>query len=101
MAEEGSTRQVAGLFDIRNIIGALLGIYGVVLIIVGLTSSSSTDPGRAGTEADLWVGLALVVVGVFFIGWARLRPIVVDEQELEADKAAVDEGADRGSGAAD
>ena len=66
----------AGIFDIRNIIGALMGIYGVILTLAGLLGEH--EPEKTGdVNANLWTGLALLLVAVFFIGWARIRPIVV------------------------
>jgi len=86
----------AGLFDIRNIIGALLGIYGIVLLVVGVVATSQREIDRAGgVNANIWVGIVLVVIGVLFVVWARTRPIVVDEEELARDKAAVEEAAGR------
>ncbi|WP_416956134.1 hypothetical protein ACNKF0_04550 [Nocardioides sp. T5] len=68
----------AGAFDIRNIIGALMGIYGVILVLAGLLGEHEPDK-TGGINANLWTGLALIVVAAVFIGWARLRPIVVPE----------------------
>ncbi len=86
----------AGLFDIRNIIGALLGLYGAILLIVGIVGTSQHEIDKAGgINANVWVGIALVIIGVLFLVWARTRPIVVDEEEIERDKAAVDEAAGR------
>ena len=66
----------AGAFDIRNIIGALMGVYGVILALAGLVGD--TEPDKTGdVNANLWTGLALVVVAAFFLVWARLKPIVV------------------------
>ena len=31
-----------------------------------------------GTDANWWVGLALLVVAAVFVAWAALRPIVVE-----------------------
>ena len=70
------TPHKAGVFDIRNIIGALLGIYGVILTLAGLLGEHEPEK-TGGPNANLWTGLALLAVGVFFIGWARLKPIVV------------------------
>ena len=77
------------LFDVRNIIGALLGIYGVVLTIAGFAPgllgdhhSAATDNPvdlYVGTDANWWVGLALIAVSIVFIGWALLRPVKVPE----------------------
>ena len=49
----------------------------------------------SGINANLWVGIGLLAFAVFFGGWAVLRPIVVDEAQLEADKRAVEEEAHR------
>ncbi|GAA1435835.1 hypothetical protein GCM10009641_33050 [Mycobacterium cookii] len=66
----------AGLFDIRNIIGALMALYGVILVLAGLLGEHEPEK-TGGVNANLWTGLALLVVGLGFFGWARLRPIVV------------------------
>jgi hypothetical protein len=66
----------AGAFDIRNIIGALMGVYGVILTLAGLLGENEPDK-TGGINANLWTGLALIVVAVAFLGWARLKPIVV------------------------
>ncbi len=66
----------AGLFDIRNIIGALLGTYGVILTLAGLLGEHAPEK-TGGVNANLWTGLALLVAGAFFIVWARIKPIVV------------------------
>jgi hypothetical protein len=94
-SEGTATRSKAGLFDVRNIIGALLGIYGVVLLIMSFSTSDADLAKASGVNANLWVGLGLLAFAIFFIAWAALRPIVVDEEQLEADKRAVDEAAHR------
>lgn len=68
----------AGAFDIRNVIGGLLGLYGVILTLMGLFGDPETEK-TDGVNANLWAGLVLLVVGIGFIAWARLRPIVVPE----------------------
>ena len=74
----GSPKKTAGAFDIRNIIGTLLGIYGVALVLAGLFMDAEEDK-TGGVNANLWAGIALVVASVVFLGWARVRPIVVPE----------------------
>ena len=69
----------AGAFDIRNIIGALMGVYGLILALAGIFGDPELDK-TGDVNANLWTGLALVVVAVFFFGWARLKPIVVPEE---------------------
>jgi hypothetical protein len=96
MSENSSSRtSKANLFDIRNIIAALLGIYGVVLVIMSFTTSDSDLAKVSGVNANLWVGIGLLLFALFFSIWAYLRPIVVDEEQLEKDKREVDEEAHR------
>lgn len=72
----GTRAHQAGAFDIRNIIGALMGVYGVILALAGVFGDQETEK-TGGVNANLWTGLALIVVAVLFIGWARIRPILV------------------------
>ncbi|NHA68303.1 hypothetical protein [Phycicoccus flavus] len=72
----------AGAFDIRNIIGLLIGSYGLILLLMGIFADPETDK-TGGVNANLWAGLALLVVGVVFIAWSRLRPIYVPEDVEE------------------
>jgi hypothetical protein len=85
----------ANLFDIRNIIGALLGIYGLVLLVMSFSTSDSDLSKASGVNANLWVGIGLLAFAIFFIVWGVLRPIVVDEEQLERDKREVEEAAHR------
>ncbi|HEX6150114.1 hypothetical protein [Nocardioides sp.] len=71
-------KKTAGAFDVRNIIGMLLTAYGVILTLMGLLGDAEEDK-TGGVNANLWAGLALLVVGVIFIAWSRLRPIVVPD----------------------
>ena len=49
----------AGIFDIRNIIGALLGIDGLIILLVGIFGDAEEDK-TGGVNANLWAGLVLV-----------------------------------------
>jgi hypothetical protein len=68
----------AGAFDIRNIIGLLMGVYGIILVLAGIFGDKALEK-TGGVNANLWTGLGLIAVSAVFIGWARLRPIVVPE----------------------
>ncbi len=92
MERQHRRRHTAGLFDIRNIIGSLLGIYGVVLLIVGLVGGSSNSHVSGGSATNIWVGVALIIVAAFFLVWTKLRPTEVDDEQLEREKAAAEEG---------
>ncbi|MEV0549415.1 hypothetical protein AB0H98_21610 [Nocardia salmonicida] len=68
------------LFDIRTIIGALLGSYGAVLVITSLVQDSAAQEAKTGgIDVNLWAGLGMLGVAVVFIGWALLRPVQVPE----------------------
>ncbi|OFE16687.1 hypothetical protein BA895_03660 [Humibacillus sp. DSM 29435] len=69
-------RHTAGAFDIRNFIGGLLGIYGVILTLMGLFGDQELNK-TGGWNANLYTGLALLVVSAFFVTWARVKPTVV------------------------
>jgi hypothetical protein len=75
---ESGTKHAAGAFDVRNVIAALIGFYGVVLVIVGIVDNSAEALEKAGgVNANLWVGIAMIVFAGSFALWSRLRPIVV------------------------
>lgn len=71
-------KHTAGAFDIRNVIGALLTIYGVILTATGIFADPETDK-TGGPNANLYAGIGLLVVGLGFIAWSRIRPVVVPE----------------------
>lgn len=94
MTAPQSKRVLSQLFDIRNIIGALLAIYGVVLTVAGFAPAilrDHDDPAAAGNRSDLyvgtdanwWVGLILLAVAAGFVIWALVRPLKVEEVAAE------------------
>lgn len=73
-------RRTAGAFDIRAIIAALIGVYGVVLVILGLTGQTETSAGQeSAININLWAGIGMVCFAAAMGTWARLRPVVVPE----------------------
>lgn len=71
-----SEQHSAGAFDIRNVIGSLLGIYGIVLIIC----SFLLDPGTDKESVDnLYAGIGMLALAIGFALWAKIAPIVVAE----------------------
>ena len=84
MAEE--RKHSAGAFDVRNVIGGLIGLYGVVLLLVAFFGEDEPDK-TGGVDANLWAGLGMLAFGVAFVLWSRLRPVIVDPR---ADAAADD-----------
>lgn len=89
------------LFDVRSIIGALMTLYGIILLLASFGTSDADKAKADGVNANLWVGIVLLVFGIVMIVWAVTRPIEVDEEQLEADKRAVDESAARERGVGD
>ncbi|WP_374969952.1 hypothetical protein [Terrabacter sp. BE26] len=77
-SETQGRRHTAGAFDIRNFIGALLGLYGVILTLLGIFADKAYDK-TGNVNANLYAGIVLLVISAAFIGWARLRPIIVPE----------------------
>jgi hypothetical protein len=84
--DDNKPKKTAGALDVRNIIGMLMAVYGVILVLLGIFSDS-TAAKTGDVNANLWAGLALVGVGAVFLIWARLRPIVVP-QDIEAETDA-------------
>lgn len=73
-------KKTVGVFDIRFIIGGLIGLYGVILTFLGLFDASDKELARGdGLNINLWAGLGMLVVGAAFILWARLRPVIVPD----------------------
>jgi hypothetical protein len=69
----------AGLFDIRVIIAALLGIYGVILVVTSFFTSDSQLQRDDDLNVNLTAGIGMIVVAVGFVIWTRWRPIIVPE----------------------
>jgi arginine exporter protein ArgO len=79
-------RHAAGAFDVRNVIAALIGAYGVVLVLMGLFGFDEAAQAKTGgVNANLWAGIAMVVFAGAFALWSRLRPVVVEERPAEDD----------------
>ncbi|WP_254664806.1 hypothetical protein, partial [Streptomyces prasinopilosus] len=64
----------ARLFDIRRLIGALFVVYGVIVTIAGITASDAAIEKAEGVNINLWTGLGMLALGLFFLVWLKLRP---------------------------
>ncbi len=70
------------LFDLRLIIAFLFGLYGVVLVVIGVGFTSDADLRKAeGVNINLWTGIAMVVLSALFAAWAMLRPQFADKDK--------------------
>jgi hypothetical protein len=93
-----STRKhTAGAYDVRTVIAGLIGLYGIVLTIMGLVADNADDRAKTGDwNANLWSGIVMIIIAVAFALWLVLRPVVVDPVALEKEKG---EGTSDGSDA--
>ena len=75
--------RAANLFDVRRFIGGLFVIYGVILFVLGIGASDADVEKAAGVNANLWTGLAMLIVGAIFLAWALARPLGEEIAESE------------------
>lgn len=71
---EARSATAARLFDIRRIIGGLFVIYGVIVTIAGITASDADLKKAQQININLWTGLGMLVLGLLFLLWLKLRP---------------------------
>lgn len=80
-----STQTRRSAFDIRLIIALLLGVYGLVLTVIGLFFVTDEEIDKsAGVNINLWTGIAMLVGCGLFVLWALLRPLRVPTQQEES-----------------
>ena len=84
-----STRaeRAANLFDLRRIIGGVFTVWGVLLIILGLTDSVVEENKAAGININLIAGIGMLVLGLVFLAWAFSRPLGTELREAERRRA--------------
>ena len=89
----------SSLFDLRYLIGGLFTVYGLVLIAASFFVSNVKS---GGININLWLGLAMLILGVFFLVWARMRPLRIEGRsalaEAEAEAETGGPGDRRGRG---
>jgi drug/metabolite transporter (DMT)-like permease len=74
---------ISALLDIRRIIGALLGVYGVILLVAGILGSDADKNKAAGVNINLWVGIVLLLASAVFFTWSITRPLEDELREAE------------------
>lgn len=80
---ERKSATAARLFDIRRIIGGLFVVYGVIVTIAGISPSDADMKKAEDININLWSGLAMLALGLFFLGWLWLRPTVPPTESPE------------------
>jgi xanthine/uracil/vitamin C permease (AzgA family) len=71
---ETKSASAARLFDVRRIIGGLFVVYGIIVTIAGISPSDADLKKAQGININLWTGLAMLALGLFFLIWLKLRP---------------------------
>lgn len=75
------------LFDVRRIIGVLFVIYGVVVLVMGITDGPAAIHKAQGVNINLWTGIGMLVLGVLFLIWMAVRPAKApDRATVEAER---------------
>ena len=98
-----SARKAASLFDLRRMIGGLFVVYGVILFILGLGASDAEIEKAAGWNLNLWVGVAMLLVGLLFLAWQYFLPLsdeIVDDGPTDDDRTVAGAHAPTGPDAA-
>ncbi|WP_406330633.1 hypothetical protein [Streptomyces sp. NBC_00203] len=72
---EKTSATATRLFDIRLMIGGLFVVYGIIVTIAGITVSDANLEKAGGVNINLWTGLGMLALGLFFLGWLWLRPL--------------------------
>ncbi|MFF9124272.1 hypothetical protein ACF09J_13345 [Streptomyces sp. NPDC014889] len=80
---ESRSATAARIFDLRRIIGGLFVLYGVIVTVTGITDSQAAIDKAQGVNINLWTGLGMLVLGVFFLVWMKLRPVAPPEEPRE------------------
>ena len=83
LPDDAPKSAAARLFDIRLLIGGLFVVYGVMLTIAGLFTSSSARHKASGININLWLGIGMLVVGLLFLLWRQLSPLRVQPNPTE------------------
>ena len=72
---EAPQSAAARLFDLRIMIGGLFVLYGIMLTVAGLFTSSANLAKASNININLWLGIAMLILGVLFLLWWRLSPL--------------------------
>ncbi len=77
--KDAAKSAAAKLFDLRIMIGGLFTVYGVALTISGFFTTPEELEKAAGININLWLGIGMLVLGLLFLLWARLSPVVHEQ----------------------
>jgi hypothetical protein len=72
--DEAKRGRAARLFDVRRVIGGLFVVYGVIVTLIGIFDTPSEIDKAQGVRINLWMGIAMLVLGLLMLLWLRLNP---------------------------
>ena len=78
-------KRAARLFDVRTVIGGLFVVYGVIVTLLGIFDSSAEIDKAQGVRINLWMGLAMLALGLLMLLWLRLGKPAAEPGEEERD----------------
>jgi hypothetical protein len=91
--ERSRMSSAARLFDVRRVIGGLFVVYGVIVTLLGLFDTKAEIAKAQGVRINLWMGLAMLALGLLMLLWLRLNPPQAPDLSHEtADEAGPDAG---------
>lgn len=73
---ERRSQTAARLFDVRRIIGGLFVVYGVIVTAAGVFASDADLKKAQDININLWTGLGMLALGLFFLAWLKLSPTI-------------------------
>ncbi|MET7765387.1 hypothetical protein [Streptomyces sp. NPDC005336] len=88
---EKKSATAARLFDVRRIIGGLFVTYGIIVTIAGITVSDTGLKKAQNININLWTGLCMLALGLFFLLWMKLRPLAAPHPAPEPEARGGDE----------
>ncbi|NEB03184.1 hypothetical protein [Streptomyces sp. SID13726] len=83
---QAKSATAARIFDLRRIIGGLFVLYGIIVTIAGINPSDATLSKAEGVNINLWTGLGMLALGIFFLLWLKLRPAAPVRSEGPAEE---------------
>lgn len=72
--------RLAKLFDLRSFIGTFFLISGVIVTLEGATATDAEIAKASDLNVSLWSGLAMLLLGLVFIGWMIAQPPELPDQ---------------------
>jgi hypothetical protein len=82
--QEKKMSSAARLFDVRRVIGGLFVVYGLIVTLLGIFDGKSEIDKAQGVRINLWMGLAMLALGLFMLIWLWLNPPKTPDMPAES-----------------